>query len=245
MANRDDIIKFVDSYLDVTLYKDYCPQGLQVEGKDKVEKIITAVSASLELFDNACQSGTDMIIVHHGILWDAESRVIKKSFKARVKRLLDDDITLLAYHLPLDKHHQIGNNILAASALELTDIGDLNVGIYGRITELPFEILLQKIRNIFTPNILYFAFGPEFVRRVGFCSGGGSGELALAIEKDCDVFNSGELKEPVMHLAKEAGIHAVAAGHYATEVLGVRALGQIIQKHFNVDVDFIDIPNPL
>ncbi len=245
MAQRDAIIEYFDTFLETESFKDYGPQGLQVEGRPDVNKAVTAVSASLELFERAQKARAEMIIVHHGLLWDAESRVIKGSLKARIKYLLENGMTLLAYHLPLDKHPQIGNNTLAAGALGMTDLDNLNLGVYGRVQDMSFENLLQNVRRVFASDPVFFDFGPQTVRRIGFCSGGGSGELPAAIEAGCDAFISGELKEPAMHMAKEAGIHAIAAGHYATEKMGIIALGERLETQFKVKVSFIDIPNPL
>ncbi len=245
MIARDDLLHYLNQKLDIENFEDYGPNGLQIEGKKKVKKIITAVSASLELFTKAVELDADMILVHHGLLWDRDSRVIKGSFKNRVKKLLDRDISLLAYHLPLDKHSEIGNNALAAKRLDLNNVGELGaIGIQGQ-ADFSLKTLVDKIENIFQPKPLLFSYGPSRIKRIGYCSGGAAKDLALAIDAGLDAFITGEAAEPSLHLAKEGNIHFIAAGHYATERLGIRALGEHLEDSFNISSTFVDIPNPV
>lgn len=246
MALRDEIILFLNDYLQVDQFKDYGPNGLQVEGKDKVERIVTGVSASAELFAKAAAKGADMIIVHHGILWEKNSLVIKGGFRRRLELLLADEINLLAYHLPLDKHPQIGNNALAAAALGLEALQEFaEVGLQGKVQPIPFAEFLAKVQAYYGTEPLVFSYGPERIERIGICSGGAPRSIVEAIDRGLDVYITGEASEATLHLAKEGRIHFIAAGHYATEKPGIRALGDLVSKQFNVHVEFIDIPNPV
>ena len=247
METRDRIIAYLNQLFNVSAFEDYGPVGLQVEGKPQVKKIVTAVSASKELFDEAYARGADMIIVHHGLLWDRDSRVIVGILKHRLISLLSKDITLLAYHLPLDAHEGIGNNAIAARALGIsTPKPFAEVGLYGQLID-PYEAeaLFEKIKALYKSEPLIFPFGPTEIRTLGICSGGGQKYFHEAIDLKLDCYITGEASETIMHLAKESGIHFVAAGHYATEKLGITALGERLQQEFDVDVEFIDIPNPV
>ena len=246
MVERDTLIRFLNDYLKIDEFDDYGPQGLQVEGKASVEKIVTAVSASLQLFEQAAATGADMIIVHHGILWDRQSSVVKGGFKNRLHALLSSDISLLAYHLPLDKHPDIGNNVLAAKQLELRHIEPFGqIGFMGTSEPMTFEELLAQVRKLYKSDPLIFPYGPDEITRIGICSGGCQRDIALAIDSGLDAFITGEVSESTMHSAKEGHIHFISAGHYATERLGIQALGDLIREEFKVEVSFLDIPNPV
>jgi len=245
MLLRDDVVTYLADYLRIGEIKDYGPVGLQVEGRTQVRRIVTGVSASLALFEEAFKREADMILVHHGILWDKESRVVQGPFKQRLKALLDHDVSLLAYHLCLDVHEEVGNNALAAKALGMHNVAPLGeIGLKGSIEELDFAELQQLLLYVFDHEPFAFSFGPAKIRHIGYCSGGAAGDLALAIEEGLDAFITGDVREPTMHLAQEAGIHFFAAGHYATERLGIRALGENLMRKTGVEVEFIDIPNP-
>ena len=245
-ALRDQIIEYVNDYLSISEFKDYGPQGLQVQGRESVEKIATGVSASVQLFKKAVSVGADMILVHHGILWDKESHVVKGGFKQRLETLLLNELSLLAYHLPLDKHPELGNNALAARFLEMNDLEEFaDVGWSGTIPACSFDVLLAKVHELYDFDPLVFAYGPERIERIGICSGGAERAITEAIDRGLDAFITGEVAEPTMHLAREGHIHFIAAGHYATERLGIKALGEHVAQHFGVDVEFIDIPNPV
>ncbi len=246
MISRDDLIHYLNDYLKIDEFSDYGPQGLQVEGKSEVQTIVTGVSASVQLFEKAVQAGADMIIVHHGILWDRDSHVIKGGFKNRIKLLLENDITLLCYHLPLDKHAEIGNNAVIAKKLGLSNLEEFgDVGIQGQIKETELQSLLKTIQDTIKSDPLVFAYGPEKISKIAICSGSAQKEITIAIENGADVFITGEVSEPTMHIAKEGNIHFIAAGHYATETFGIKALGDHIEKKYNLPVKFIDVPNPV
>lgn len=246
MVKRDELIRYLNDYLQINEISDYGPQGLQVEGKADVGKIVTGVSASVQLFSEAARDSADMIIVHHGLLWDRDSHVVKGWFKSRLATLLQNDITLLAYHLPLDKHPEVGNNAVAAKKLQLEEVKEFGqVGIQGLVPELSFEHLLSSVQKVFKSDPIVFAYGPKVIKHVAICSGGAQKDITLAIDEGMDAYITGEVSESTMHLAKEGNIHFIAAGHYATERLGIQALGDHIANHFDVEVQFIDIPNPV
>lgn len=243
---RDDIIRYLNDFMNIVDFKDYGPQGLQVEGRDTVKKIVTSVSASVQLFEEAAGRDADMIIVHHGILWDKESRVLRGSLKRRIETLLYNEISLLAYHLPLDKHPEVGNNAQAASAFKMSNLVEFaEVGLMGDIPPCSFDDLLKKVQDIYHTDPLVFAYGPERVQRIGICSGGADRYIHEAVEAGLDAFITGEFSEPTMHLAKEGQIHFIGAGHYATERLGVLALGAHLSNQFDVELEFVDIYNPV
>lgn len=246
MAQRDSIIQYLNQYMDVDSIKDYGPVGLQVEGRDQVNRIVTGVSASAELFQHAADMKADMVLVHHGMFWERDSRVVRGSLKKRLQILLKHEITLLGYHLVLDKHAEIGNNALAASAFAMTDIGRLSdVGVQGTVGPWSLEQVVQMTEQLFGQAPIVFGYGPATIKRMGFCSGGAEFVLPEAVAAGLDLYITGEAKESTMHYAKENGIHYLAAGHYATERLGIRALGEHVARQFGVEVSFIDIPNPM
>lgn len=245
-ATRDEITRHLNDFLHIDEFKDYGPQGLQVEGRESVRKIVTSVSASVQLFEEAASREADMVIVHHGILWDKESRVVMGSLKMRLETLLINEITLLAYHLPLDKHPEIGNNAQAAKAFKMTNLSQFaEVGLMGDIPACSFDDLLMSVQDVYHTDPLVFAYGPERIQRIGVCSGGAERYIEEAVAENLDAFITGEFAEPTMHLAKEGKIHFIGAGHYATERLGVLALGAYLSNEFDVKVDFVDIYNPV
>jgi dinuclear metal center YbgI/SA1388 family protein len=250
MANRDDIIRFCNDLLMVDRWKDFGPIGPQFIGKAKVDNIVTGVSTSVEFLRAAAAAGADMVIVHHGEFWDNKSQVVDPVRKARLKILLDHDITLLAYHLPLDGHPDIGNNALLAKAAGMTPT-DTPFAVYqgnsvgltathDGIGRVEFVDRLAKAVGTDTPRV--FAFGPDTVCSAGFVSGGGAGSLQEAVDLGLDAFVTGESKEANYHLAKEAGINLIYLGHYNSEKPGVDALGQKIAGKFGLPATFIDIP---
>lgn len=246
MAHRDDIIKYLNDYLQIAEFKDYGPQGLQVEGREDVQNIVTGVSACVQLFDEAVKCAADMIIVHHGVLWDADKHVLKGGFKKRLKILLENDITLLAYHLPLDKHPELGNNALAAQALGLVNGEEFaDVGLVGDVEPIGIDRLVAKVVSLYQSDPLVFKEGPDEIRRIAICSGGAQRHVMDAVEAGADVYITGEVAEYVMHQAREEGIHFIAAGHHATERLGIKALGEHVAQKFGVGAKFIDVPNPV
>ena len=250
MADRDAIVAFLDSHLDVHAYPDYLPVGLQVPGAGEVSRVATGVSSSLELFRRAGEAGAQMLIVHHGLFWNSDPRRIGPRQKERLRSLFDSDLSLVAYHLALDAHPQDGNNALICNALELSDLqgfgggGERTIGFIGTAEpSISPDRLLARVRAKINPDPIAFLHGPERIRRVAVVSGGAADMLDEAADAGADVLITGEPNEPAMARAQEAGIHFVAAGHYATEVFGVQALGELVSRQFGVEHRFLDIPN--
>jgi len=251
MVSRDELIGYLDDYLRVRDFRDYGPQGLQVEGRPQVQKVVTAVSSSLELFQRAAEVGTDLILVHHGLLWDRDSRLVRGAYRERLASLLRHDINLAGYHLCLDAHPEVGNNALAVRGLGLADLqpwyeeGGVTLGFRGCGEPAPAAEWLRRINTFYGTDSLAFLYGPELVRTIGVISGGAQRQIQDALDAGLDMYVTGEVSEFVMHTAKEGGIHFVAAGHYNTERIGIRALGEHVAARFALDVQFIDLPNPV
>ncbi len=251
-VSLDELADYLDRLLSAGEGQDVCPNGIQVEGRQRVRKVITGVSACRELFETARERDADAILVHHGIFWRGDPPVLRGVQYRRVSELVHGELSLLAYHLPLDRHPELGNNALAARALglgELAPFGTLDGdawGFRGRFDEpVPMAELTARCRELFGSEPLVFAHGPDLVTTVGVVSGGAQRVLPEAIDAGLDVFLTGEVSEWVMNLAREAGIHFIAAGHYATERLGVQALGEHLAERFGLEVEFVDIPNPV
>lgn len=249
---RDELIRYLDDYLDAGRGKDYGPNGLQVEGRAEIGKVVTGVSACQELFTRAAAAGADAVLVHHGLFWTGMPYTLTGVRYRRVAALIDSGLNLIAYHLPLDRHPELGNNALAAHAFGLVDLepfADLEglpVGFSGRFPEpIAADELVSRCREIFGQQPLVFPHGPDPVTSLGIVSGGAQKELYQAIDAGLDAYLTGEVSEFVMNLAREAGIHYLAAGHYATERLGIRALGDHLAERFAVEAEFIDVPNPV
>jgi dinuclear metal center YbgI/SA1388 family protein len=247
MARRDDILDYAAELLDLDSFQDYGPQGLQVIGADEVTKVVCAVSSSLELFERAAAAEAQLLLVHHGLLWENESRTIDRKMRRRLEALFAADLTLAAYHLALDAHPEVGNNALLARELGVeVEQPFAGLGAGGRLAEpQPLQSFLELIRQRVAPEPLVFADGPDPVRRVAIVSGSASRYLADAAREGYDLYLTGEPAEPSLHLARELGITLVAAGHYATERLGVQALAARLADQFGLDWEFIELPNPV
>jgi dinuclear metal center YbgI/SA1388 family protein len=247
MARRDEILEYAAELLDLAAFRDYGPQGMQVAGAEDVSKIVCAVSSSLELFERAAAAGAQLVIVHHGLLWDGEPRVIDTRMRRRLQALFDADLTLAGYHLALDAHPEVGNNALLARELGLEVDGPFAaIGVGGRLPgPEPVDAFLDRVRERIAPRPLIFQEGPAEVERVAIISGGGGRYLAEAAAVGHDLFLTGEPEEPSLHLARELGITFVAAGHYATERLGVQALAARLAERFDVEWEFVELPNPV
>ncbi|MBL4940792.1 MAG: Nif3-like dinuclear metal center hexameric protein [Colwellia sp.] len=251
--NRDTLEQFLNQLLKPEQIKDYAPNGLQIQGRDEITKIVTGVTASQALIDQAINEKADAIIVHHGYFWKNESYVIRGMKHKRIKALLDHDINLFAYHLPLDIHPTLGNNAQLANLLNIKVTGPLELGkplsvaIQG---ELPATCsgteLAQLINFKLNRNCLHISPpSNKPINSIAWCTGGGQDYIELAAEQGIDAFISGEVSEKTTHIAKEMDIHFFAAGHHATERYGVKALGAHLANKHNVEVVFIDIDNPV
>ena len=247
MAHRDEILAYADELLDVGAFPDYGPMGMQVIGADEVRKIVCAVSSSRELFERAAEAGAQLVVVHHGLLWDNEPRVVDRRLKGRLQALFNADITLAAYHLALDAHPEIGNNALLARELGVdVERPFAKVGVGGRLSEpRPVSELAARVATLLDREPLVFAEGPRHVERVAIVSGGAARYVVDAAAEGYDLFLTGEPDEPSLHSARELGIHFLAAGHYATERLGVQALTARIAESFGLDWEFVELPNPV
>lgn len=221
--------------------------GLQVVGGEDVRKVVCGVSASRELFERAAEAGAQLVLVHHGILWDKESRVVGPLMRSRLEALFAADMTLAAYHLALDAHPELGNNALLCRELGIEpERRFAGLGFGGRLVEpLPASELAERVQQRLGRPPLLFPYGPERVERVAVVTGGGASFLAEAAGGGYDCFLTGEAAEPTKHAAKEARIHFVAAGHYATETLGVQALAARLAERFGLEWEFVDLPNPV
>ena len=252
MAKLSAILDYLEELLQPSLFDDYGPNGLQVPGPEEVERVVTGVSAHQELFERGTEAGADLVICHHGILWDAQPRAISPVLKARLETLFRADMALAAYHLPLDAHPEVGNNALICARLGLERAEPFGrhrgreIGFVGRSSQpLALEDLVARCREAFGQEPFVWDFGPDAVGTVGILSGGGASSLAEAAALGLDAFLTGEPAEPAMADAREAGIHFTAAGHYATETFGVRRLGELLQEGFGVEQRFISVPNPV
>jgi dinuclear metal center YbgI/SA1388 family protein len=247
LAPRDDIVAFANELLDLDAYPDYGPMGLQVVGARDVEKIACGVSASRELFERAGESGAQLVLVHHGLFWDNEPRAVGETMRGRLTALFAADLSLAAYHLALDAHPELGNNALLARELGIeTEERFATFGFGGKVTEpVAIDAFAERVRERLGRMPMLFPYGPERVGRAAVCSGGAAKLLSEAISAGYDCFVTGEAAEPTKHAAKEGAIHFVAAGHYATETLGVQALAARIADEFDVAWEFIDLPNPV
>ena len=253
MAACAELIGYLDSLLDPSSYDDYGPNGLQIPGKDEIESLATGVSANAELFARAREQGVDLVLVHHGLFWAGPPRALDQTSKRRLQLLFDADIALAAYHLPLDGHLEVGNNALLARAIGAGDIAPFavhkraTVGVRARFADpgiAPAE-LVARVHAATGREPLAFTAGPDPVRTIGIASGAGADHLEDAIAADLDAFVTGEPAERSMSRAQEAEVHFLAAGHYATETFGVRALGERLAGRFGVRHVFIDVPNPI
>ncbi len=246
MAHRDEILAFADELLDVASYPDYGPMGLQVVGADEVTTLTCGVSASRELFEHTATVGAQMVIVHHGLFWDRDPRVVDARMKGRLKALFDADITLAAYHLALDAHPELGNNAQLASELGVELEEPFDVGHGGSFhAPLSPDELTGRLRELLGRDPLAFLYGPAEIRRVAIVSGGAAGLLPQAAAAGYDALLTGEPAEPSMMTARELGIHFIAGGHYATERLGVQALSRRLAEEFSLDWHFIELVNPV
>jgi len=250
--DRDRLVEYLDRLLSAGSIRDFGPQGLQVEGKRDVHKVVVGVTASAELFRRAAASGADLVICHHGILSSSGTPVVRGSFKERLELLLRNGITLLCYHLVLDAHEEHGNNALLARGLGLAEVqpfaeyGGAPIGRRGRFDPpLSRADLVARVREVVGGEPLVFPFGPDPVRTLGLVTGAAVGDLAEAVAAGLDAYLTGEVREHVQELAREERITYIAAGHYRTETFGVRSLGRAIEREFGIPCEFVDVPNPV
>jgi dinuclear metal center YbgI/SA1388 family protein len=252
MVDRNTLVDYCNTLLAAEAFNDYCPNGLQVEGTQQVQRIVTGVTASQDLLDAAVAAQADLLLVHHGYFWKGEAAAIVGIKQRRLKTLLSSDLNLLAYHLPLDVHAEVGNNVQLAKLLGWQITGPLevgnprSVGLEGELPEAQTgEQLVQALAAALGREPLFIAGHQRPVKRIAWCTGAAQGYIDKAIALGVDAFITGEVSEPTVHAARENGIHFYAAGHHATERYGVQALGEHLAQKFGVEHRFIDMDNPV
>jgi dinuclear metal center YbgI/SA1388 family protein len=252
VARLEEVVAHLDGLLDAASFDDYGPNGLQVPGAEEVRLVATGVSAHRELFERAAAEGAQLVLCHHGLFWNGQPRGITPALKGRLAALFDADMSLAAYHLPLDAHPEVGNNALICAALGLERAEPFgehrgqSVGFVGRSSDgIAFDELRGRCAQAFGQEPFVWDTGPATVHSVGIVSGAAASSLGEAIAAGLDAFLTGEPAEHVMADARESGTHFIAGGHYATETLGVRRLGELMAAEFGVEHHFVAVPNPI
>lgn len=246
-----ELSRYTAQLLKVSAFNDYCPNGLQVEGRADIKRIVTGVTACEALIDQAIAQQADALIVHHGFFWKGEDPCLSGMKGRRIKKLMQADISLLAYHLPLDAHPTLGNNAQLAQRLGWKttaglDSSEYPVGLVGELEgPLSLEALSQQLHEALDREPLFIGDAGQIIERLAWCTGAAQSYIDKAVAAGVDCFISGEISEPTVHVAREMGVAYIAAGHHATERYGVKALGEHLAQQFAVDVSFVDIDNPV
>jgi dinuclear metal center YbgI/SA1388 family protein len=245
-VERNKIVKFCEEYLRVNEFEDKCHNGLQIEGKSDINKIVTGVSLSQKLIKQAIAKKADMLIVHHGFFsgtWGS-SLQITGLYKNRLKLLLTNELNLMGFHLPLDAHPEIGNNISLCKVLGITQKTEpLDIGFMGELkTEISFADFVKLVNERLQTDSYFIAAGPNKVKKIGVNCGGSSSVFNYFAIAGCDTFLTGDIRESVVRAVEETGINFINAGHYNTEKLGVQNLGKVLADKFGVEVEFVDVP---
>lgn len=243
----DALVRYLNEYLQVSAFQDYAPNGLQVAGTQEVKRIVTGVTACQSLIEAAIEYKADALLVHHGYFWKNEPAPIVGMKQKRIKSLLINDINLLGYHLPLDAHPKVGNNAMLGQLWELEDITpEPGLVRLGRLPEpMAIEQFIERVATSLNRPPLHLPGGPEMVQTIAWCSGGAQNSIQTAIDWQADVYLSGEVSEQTTHQAAESGIHYLAAGHHATEMFGIQALGAHLKAEFGLEIHFVDTQNPV
>jgi dinuclear metal center YbgI/SA1388 family protein len=251
-VSRDAVLAYLDAELDVSGYRDYGPNGMQVIGAADVERVAVAVSASLEVFERAGQADAQLLVVHHGLFWDGASPVVDRLLRRRLEALFRHDVTLAAYHLPLDAHPELGNNARLMALLGIAEhepFAEARGRPLGRQGSLPAPLavddVVARLAEALGSRPLVFRAGSSPVRRVGAISGAAGREVRAAAAAGLDCFVTGEPEEDLPYLATELGVHVIAAGHHATETLGVRAVGARLEQAFGLESIYLPVENPV
>lgn len=251
-ASRDEIIAYADDLLEIGAFADYCPNGLQVPGADRVSRVVSGVSAHRELIERAVENEGELLIVHHGLFWSKAPVALSEAMAARLRVAFDADLNIAGYHLPLDAHLGIGNNALLCERLGFERVatfaaaGGRDIGVVGSIADgIDARELVVRISGLLDREPLVLGAGPSTVRTMGIVSGGGAPYLAEAIGLGLDAMLTGEPAEQATAESREGSIHLIAAGHHATERFGIAALGELIAATFGVEHRFIEVPNPV
>ena len=251
MTSLNDIANYANRYLEIGAFKDYAPNGLQVESTLPIRSLISGVTASQALIDAAIENGGDALLVHHGYFWRNESSTITGMKAKRLQTLLENDIGLLAYHIPLDAHGTVGNNVQLAKLLGISlkgsfgSLGGIPLARHGTVSSCSADALAQKIGQVLSRPPQLIAGGSSQIETVGLCTGAAQDYIEDAVHLGLDAYISGEISERTVHIAREEGIHYYAAGHHATERYGVQALGAHLAEHFGISHHYIEIDNPV
>jgi dinuclear metal center YbgI/SA1388 family protein len=249
MIELAELVQYCNDRLDIESFDDYCPNGLQIEGRSPVEHVVSGVTASLALIDAAIAVGADALLVHHGYFWRAEPAPLVGVKGRRVRRLMQNRLSLLAYHLPLDVHPDLGNNQRLAVRLGLLEARPASPdGLIWR-GRLPTPTRPAQFAALLEQRLdrapLHVAAEVPTIERLTWCTGAAQGFIDRAADLGCDAYLSGEISEPTVHSARELGLHYFAAGHHATERYGIQALGAEVAKRFAIRHEFIEIANPV
>ncbi|WP_296402351.1 Nif3-like dinuclear metal center hexameric protein [Psychrobacter sp.] len=242
--------QWCNDYLKANEFKDYCPNGLQVDAAVPIKKIITGVTATQNLIDAAIEHQADAVLVHHGYFWKGESEPLTGMKGKRIRTLFQNNLSLLAYHLPLDAHPVVGNNAVLANLLDLKIIGALYpeekypVGNIAQCDPISIDDFIDKVRVRLQRSPTHISANNRFISKVGICTGGAQDMIEQAAKMGCQLYLSGEISERTTHSARELGIDYLACGHHATEMGGIKALGEVIKNILGLEVTFIDDPNP-
>ena len=247
-----ELMNYLDGLLQPARFRDYCPNGLQVQGREEVTRLVSGVTACQALVDAAIDWQADAILVHHGYFWRGEDPAITGMKRRRLAALLVNDVSLIAYHLPLDAHPELGNNaclgrLLGVAGMEpLAGSAEEGVGNLGSLVEpLAISTLLQQVADLTGREPLHVGEIDDRVSRLAWCTGAAQGYIEAAVAAGAEVFISGEVSEQTVHVAREEGIHFIAAGHHATERYGVQAVAENVADRFGIEHRFIDIDNPV
>lgn len=240
-----DLLTHLNDYFQIALFSDYCPNGLQVEGKPQVVRVATAVSASENVINQAIDQKADLLIVHHGLFWNKDPYVITGPKRRKLKLLLESGLNLAAYHLPLDAHQGIGNNWKAARDLGWADLSAFwGIGVQGKVPNLSQADFQASLEKYYGQKASVVFGGKKTIETCALISGGAYRQLEDAAKAGVDAFVTGNFDEPAWHMAHEEGINFYALGHAATEKVGPKALAQYLKESYGVDAFFIDEPNP-
>ncbi len=245
---RETLAKHLAETLDINRFRDYCPNGLQVEGRPYIRRLVSGVTASLALIEAAIEVNADAVLVHHGYFWRGEDPRVIGARRRRLKLLLDHEVNLYAYHLPLDAHPKLGNNAQLGARLGFEAegrFGEQDLGWYGNTTSQTVADLMNVVHRVLGRQPQLIGDPAQTVNRVAWCTGAAQNAFEQAIDAGASIYLSGEISEQTVHLARESGVAYLACGHHATERFGVQALGDYLSSRFGIDHQFIDIANPV
>jgi dinuclear metal center YbgI/SA1388 family protein len=244
-----ELVDYTGQLLQVERFRDYCPNGLQLEGRPDIHVVVSGVTASMALLERAAELGADLVLVHHGYFWKGEDARVVGIKRNRLKFLLEKDISLVAYHLPLDAHPELGNNARLANLLEFNIegwFGEQSIAAHGTLQQaMTLGELGRSISAKLGREPMLVGDTAKHIRRVAWCTGAAQDYLELAVSLGVDAFMTGEVSERTVHIARESGVAFIAAGHHATERYGIQALGEHLSQRFGISHHFVDIDNPV